>query len=133
MSDCVLLPEKIFRLNYRRSSYCIKIWSKNTRHNFLRNHRCRSCNGIEVLGIDREGCGFATFVPLKSRGGSQLPGVICVLQVKGSRGLLPSPSHLSLEKVSLRSRAERIIALDVTKPAISIGKNESSRISIGRR
>lgn len=60
-------------------------------------------------------CGFATFVPLKSRGGSMLPGEY-VPRAKGSKGT-------SLKKVSFRTRDERTIVPAVTNFA---QRNDSS-------
>lgn len=63
-------------------------------------------------------CGFATFVPLKCRGGSMLPGE-CMPRAKGSKGT-------SLKKVSFRTRDESTIVPAVTNFA---QKNDSSPFS----
>lgn len=68
-----------------------------------------------LLALTISICGFATFVPLKSRGGSMLPGEY-VPRAKGSKGT-------SLKKVSFRTRDERTIVPAVTNFA---QRNDSS-------
>lgn len=68
-----------------------------------------------LLALTISICGFATFVPLKSRGGSMFPGEY-VPRAKGSKGT-------SLKKVSFRTRDERTIVPAVTNFA---QRNDSS-------
>lgn len=68
-----------------------------------------------LLALTISICGFATFVPLKSRGGSMFPGEY-VPRAKGSKGT-------SLKKVNFRTRDERTIVPAVTNFA---QRNDSS-------
>jgi len=65
-------------------------------HRRRRNHRLRSY-GAGDRRHQGQRCGFATFVPLKSRDGSPLPGGIRALQSGGSRGLVPRKSRSQTE------------------------------------